>query len=63
MYSLGELYYHQGLSKALLGLENYINDFEYALTIFEIQENQPFYDYVKEKKEKYVSGDSEVLNK
>jgi tetratricopeptide (TPR) repeat protein len=62
MYLLGELYYHQGLSKALLGLENYINDFNYALTIFEIQENQPFYDYVKEKMKKYVSGDSNVLN-
>ncbi len=53
---LGDLYYHKGLCKALLKIDGYLEDFENAKMIFNIQGNNIFYEYVKEKMQKYVNN-------
>ncbi|RXJ02174.1 XRE family transcriptional regulator [Anaerobacillus alkaliphilus] len=55
---LGDLYYHQGLCKSLLNINGNKEDFENALMIFNIQENQVLYNYVKEKMKKYILTES-----
>ncbi|OIJ11121.1 hypothetical protein BKP35_12445 [Anaerobacillus arseniciselenatis] len=54
MQSLGELFYHQGLCKALLKRDGFEKDFMKALTIFELKNNKKFYNFVMEKSEKYL---------
>lgn len=54
---LGDLYYHNGLCKALLNMDGFKEDFENAKVIFNIQGNTILYEYVKEKMQKYVNKD------
>jgi transcriptional regulator with XRE-family HTH domain len=59
---LGDLYFHNGLCKALLKMDGYIEDFENAKVIFKIQGNNVLYEYVLEKMRKYVNKDEVNTN-